>query len=829
VKAINATISILLCIQIAGCGDGLTPNEGRVNQPPSVDGGPQQYVQSGQAVTLLGTVVDDGISGIKWVQTAGTLVRLNSDNKREANFIAPELDASEDLSFEIIVNDGSNPAVKDAVVVTVHPAIGADTVFHWNRLGLSLVKKSERGPTISSRAMAYLNTALYSSWAAFDEDARGWISNKDALEAFDAGNQRATLQNFTMAATAHKVFMELTSGDSTILRQKHLEMGTNEDAEVFRAALVGDADAMLSDAADYAAARLDPILADQQISMAKKLSAEIAEEIIAFSLVDGAQALNDYSDSSARYSPLPWAAPAPTREQRNKINFYNETEYVDSEGVFFPEYEFPDYDPRVAARAVGATWDTEGKLLITEPKNMTINPAVLSGEVKLSENWQSLTEWGIFPPADDGGTQIPLTSHWGEVKPFSLATGASLRPEAIEGPYKSDGTLNTSFIEEVEQVITFAEKMKDRSEGGALQRAQSEYWELGDATAYPPGWWLETSVDLVEAQGLDLEPALKILFSVSQAVFDSGIAAWDTKYYFNSVRPYTAANQIFLGSIIPSFRGNVVAGTDDRNVWFPYQLRRNFTPPFPDIPSGHSAFSYAASTVLKELLRTNAFGLASEPFMSRFDLSDGFDGDPENGNEEIVLSWSLMSIAAEEAGLSRLYGGIHLMEGNWLGLKFGIQIGHATLNKVNALFEESASLDIEDPAQWLATIPKLTFGTMKSDVLQIETVEDQKIEVYGFYENDTLSVSAQSSGGEIELFAGDGLDSFEIAGAAQIRIRDYQSGEAIKIGMGPWGSLTLDQLSTSSVDGVTKLMAGDQTVLTLDGNWAVDSLNIQLL
>jgi len=136
---------------------------------------------------------------------------------------------------------------------------------------------------------------------------------------------------------------------------------------------------------------------------------------------------------------------------------------------------------------------------------------------------------------------------------------------------------------------------------------------------------------------------------------------------------------------------------------------------------------------------------------------------------------------------------------------------------------------VEDPAQWLTMIPALAFGTMKSDELQVQSVEGEKHEVYGFYENDTLTVSAQSSGGQVELFAGDGMDSLEIAGAAQVRIRDYQLNETIKLGMGPWGTVTMDQLSTSSMDGVTKLMAGEQLVLMLDGNWSLDSLDIELM
>ena len=126
---------------------------------------------------------------------------------------------------------------------------------------------------------------------------------------------------------------------------------------------------------------------------------------------------------------------------------------------------------------------------------------------------------------------------------------------------------------------------------------------------------MQVSLDLIEASDVPLKDALELSFAVSQSVSDAAIAAWESKYHFNSVRPYTVVNQLFLGSVVPSFRGDVIAGTDDRNVWFPFQLRRNFTPPFPDVPSGHSAFSYAASTILTGFFQSNYFNYQSQPLI----------------------------------------------------------------------------------------------------------------------------------------------------------------------------------------------------------------------
>jgi hypothetical protein len=69
-------VVFVVCAQLAGCGDGLTPDRGKMDQPPSVDAGSQQFVQSSQIVILSAVVIDDGISGIKWTQKAGTLVGL---------------------------------------------------------------------------------------------------------------------------------------------------------------------------------------------------------------------------------------------------------------------------------------------------------------------------------------------------------------------------------------------------------------------------------------------------------------------------------------------------------------------------------------------------------------------------------------------------------------------------------------------------------------------------------------------------------------------------------------------------------------------------------
>ena len=112
-----------------------------------------------------------------------------------------------------------------------------------------------------------------------------------------------------------------------------------------------------------------------------------------------------------------------------------------------------------------------------------VHPKVQSGELRLTETYQSLTQHGIFPPAADGGEQFPLTAHWGSVQPFSLTDSSLLRTD-IFGPYDPEtGNLNDKWVDEAREVVELACLQQDTR--CAKCRAESEYWELGDEFAYP--------------------------------------------------------------------------------------------------------------------------------------------------------------------------------------------------------------------------------------------------------------------------------------------------------------------------------------------------------
>jgi len=156
------------------------------------------------------------------------------------------------------------------------------------------------------------------------------------------------------------------------------------------------------------------------------------------------------------------------------------------------------------------------------------------------------------------------------------------------------------------------------------QRAIALFWADGPGTFTPPGHWNEIALGLVRTFGLDTAQAARVFAVLNTAQADAFICVWDAKYAYWSLRPITAIRR----EIDPS--------------WSPLIT----TPPFPSYVSGHSGTSGAAATVLSAFFPSEAAQLHA---------------------------W------ANEAALSRLYGGIHFPIDNEVGLALGTSVGEAAL------------------------------------------------------------------------------------------------------------------------------------------------------
>ena len=168
---------------------------------------------------------------------------------------------------------------------------------------------------------------------------------------------------------------------------------------------------------------------------------------------------------------------------------------------------------------------------------------------------------------------------------------------------------------------------------------------MGAGTDTPPGHWNTIAANAAITQGLTLAQEARLFALLDISLADAGIAAWDAKYTYNFWRPVTAIQG--AGS-----DGNAATVADA--TWTPLIN----TPPFPEYVSGHSTYSGAADAVL-----TNFFG-------SNVGFTAG-----SGGLSGVTRTFDSFTSAANEAGISRIYGGIHFNSANQDGLTTGRAIG----------------------------------------------------------------------------------------------------------------------------------------------------------
>jgi hypothetical protein len=135
----------------------------------------------------------------------------------------------------------------------------------------------------------------------------------------------------------------------------------------------------------------------------------------------------------------------------------------------------------------------------------------------------------------------------------------------------------------------------------------------------------------------------------------------------------------------PQDPANETSGTDWilAENWLPYQMKTFITPAFPGYISGHSTFSRAAAEVM-------ALFTGSEYFpdgLGEFSFTPDFLKFEDGPSEEITLQWATYFDASDEAGISRLYGGIHPPMDDLPGRILGDWIGQSAFAKAFGLFQ----------------------------------------------------------------------------------------------------------------------------------------------
>ncbi|MGF1558520.1 MAG: vanadium-dependent haloperoxidase [Flavobacteriaceae bacterium] len=262
---------------------------------------------------------------------------------------------------------------------------------------------------------------------------------------------------------------------------------------------------------------------------------------------------------------------------------------------------------------------------------------------QFSVNTDDPSRWQPTPPAYMGG----IEPHWNKIRPFVLDSASQFKPEP---PHAFSMDESSDFYKEVKEVYDISNKITEKGDTSE-EIAMARFWDCNPYVSVtrghlmfatkkitPGAHWIGIVKIATKKTNSDFSKTVYAYTKTSIAIMDAFISCWDEKYRSNLIRPETLINTYI-----------------DEN-WKPVLQ----TPPFPEYSSGHSVVSGAASTIL-----TGIFG---------DDFS--FDDDTEVPFGLPIRSFTSFEQAADEAAMSRMYGGIHYRAAVERGVKQGRDLGN---------------------------------------------------------------------------------------------------------------------------------------------------------
>ncbi len=232
---------------------------------------------------------------------------------------------------------------------------------------------------------------------------------------------------------------------------------------------------------------------------------------------------------------------------------------------------------------------------------------------------------------------MPSEPFWGAIRPISATSPDMSVPSEI--PF--DATVGSPFYNQALEVYTISQQLTQSQKNIAL------WWADGSGTtATPPGHWVSIENQLTTSLNLNLQQAAEMYALVGISMTDAFICCWYSKYKFNLLRPQT-----YIKDYIPGAQS-----------WTPFIP----TPAFPEYPSGHSVCSGASAEIL-----TNIFGNLA--FVDKTNINLGMSPRYFNSFYD----------AANEAAISRVYGGIHFREASEKGVLQGKMIAQDLMIRID--------------------------------------------------------------------------------------------------------------------------------------------------
>ena len=557
----------------------------------------------------------------------------------------------------------------------------------WDERMLSLIRQVVPAPTVHARNLFHVSAAMWDAWAAYDSTADGWTVT-EKHEADDV----ETAREVAISYAAYR-----------ILDWRYREVADLAAAEEELRSTM----ALLCLLPGYTSAE-----GDDPAALGNRIAAAVLER----GATDGS--LEESRHVDAEYlpanEPLVVAEPGAEMADPNRWQPLALDRQLSQNGLPIPGQ---------VQTFIGPHWGHVGGFALPESERGTpVDPGAPPrlGDRETDDEYKAAALEIIrlssqLDPADGVRADIGPGAMGGSSLGANDGVGHPLNP-ATGRPYEPNVVLRADY-----------------------QRALAEYWADGPHSETPPGHWNVIANAVSDAEGFEhriggagetldrLEWDVKLYFALNGALHDAAAAAWGLKGWYDSPRPISMIRYLgahgqssepdgpayhprglplepgvvevvteasaapgarhahladHIGEIaVRSWNGFPKDPEHDHSgvgwilavEWVPYQRSTFVSPAFAGYVSGHSAFSRAAAEVMADVTGSAYFpgGL----YEHHVDVGELLH--EEGPAEPITLQWASYTDAADQAGISRLFMGIHIAPDDIEGRRVGAACGEA--------------------------------------------------------------------------------------------------------------------------------------------------------
>lgn len=565
----------------------------------------------------------------------------------------------------------------------------------WVEQNLAAIRLEIPQPTVHSRNLYHLSLTLFEAWALFD----------DAQHALVVGGQVSGLDP-----------NEFTPQEWELAREETMSLAahrllTHRYGESIGGPRTRDClDRVLEDLG------YDPSLEREERGSAGRLGVDVAEAVIAEFREDGALEALNYQDPNYEPPAGPLVVDDPGTDAMDPT-------------VWQPL----DLAQAVTQNGIAVEAGLQGYI---GPHWRQVRPFALERPGAGLPYIEPGARPELGPEMDEWVLDVIRRTSWLDIQ-------SSERMDASPGSYGNNSLGADDGQGHAQNPLTgepYPTQIVSRSNFG---RVLAEFWADGPNSETPPGHWNTLAHQAMdhplferrfygEADEVDaLTYDVHLHLVLNGALHDAAIVAWELKRHYETARPITlirwkGAQGQSSDPELPSFHpdglplveglvevvteessapgerhehlrpymGQVVLFTwpgapgdyENRSApctwqraveWSPYQPRTFVSPAFPGYVSGHSTFSRSAAQVLAELTGSAFFPGGLAEFVARENEYLEFEKGP---SQEVRLQWATYFDAADQAGQSRIWGGIHIAPDDYDGRRFGAEVGLKALD-----------------------------------------------------------------------------------------------------------------------------------------------------